>query len=289
MIDSQEKLVHTVRDLDWMNLLEIVTIVAGAWLLTVAVQVGVPWAANRLRPSMRLKLLPWIPVVRFLILLSAIALIVPIVVHPTLENMVFLFGALALAIGFAFKEYLSDVVAGVASIVERPYRPGDWIRIDDAYGEVVSVGLRSVTIVTPDDTMVFLPHSRLWNTNVYNANAGKRDLMCVADFYLHPDHDAAAVRQGLTDTALSSPYANLRRAITVVLAEEPWGTHYRLKAYPLDSRYQFEFVSDLTVRAKSVFAQLGARPVTLPAADGYQAEHTASAQPAAPRSRSRRR
>lgn len=269
MNDNEARLAHIVRHLDWTSALEIAVVIAGAWLLTVVVRAGLPWAADRLRPAGRMKILPWIPVLRFLILLAAIGVIVPIVIRPTLENMVVIFGALGLAIGFAFKDYLSDVIGGAVATIERAYRPGDWVRIDDAYGEVKSVGLRSLSIVTPDDTVVFIPHSKLWSTNVYNANAGKRDLMCVADFFLHPDHDAAAVRQGLADVAVTSPYVNLSRSIVVILADEPWGTHYRVKAYPVDSRYQFEFISDLTLRAKMVFARLGALPVTAPVANHY--------------------
>jgi small-conductance mechanosensitive channel len=279
MNDNEAELAHVVRHLDWTSALEIAAVIAGAWLLTIVVRAGIPWLADRLRPSGRMKILPWIPALRFLIMLAAIALIIPIVIRPTLENMVVIFGATGLAIGFAFKDYLSDVIGGVVAIAERTYRPGDWVRIDDAYGEVRSVGLRSLSIVTPDDTVVFIPHSRLWSTSVYNANAGKRDLMCVADFFLHPDHDAAAVRQGLADVAVSSPYVNLGRSITVILADEPWGSHYHVKAYPIDSRYQFEFISDLTVRAKMVFSRLGVRPAAVPVSQDYDSAPTRRAPP----------
>jgi len=270
MSENEQELVRIVRDLDWYSALEIALIIAGAWLLTRAAQRGLPWLAGRVRASLRMKILPWIPVVRFVILILALWLLVPILIRPTLENMVAVLGALALALGFAFKDYLSDVVAGIVAIGERTYRPGDWVRVEEAYGEVTSVGLRRLSLVTPDDTVVFVPHSKLWDTNVFNDNAGARDLLCVADFFLHPAHDAAAVRQSLKDMALCSPYVNLQRAVTVVLADEPWGTHYRLKAYPIDARYQFEFVSDLTVRARSLFAHLGAVPVAVPASKEYQ-------------------
>jgi small conductance mechanosensitive channel len=269
MNGEEANLVHLVRQLDWTSAMEIGAVIAAAWLLSGLLRTGLPWVVDRLRPSGRMKILPWIPVLRFMILLGAIGVIVPIVIRPTVQNLVVIFGAVGLAIGFAFKDYLSDVIGGVVAIIERAYRPGDWVRIDDAYGEVQAVGLRSLSIVTPEDTVVFIPHSRLWRTNVYNANAGKRDLMCVAHFFLDPDHDAATVRQGLADVAASSPYVNLERSIAVVLADEPWGTHYRVKAYPVDSRYQFELISDLTIRAKPVFARLGAVPVTVPVGKSY--------------------
>ncbi len=86
------------------------------------------------------------------------------------------------------------------------------------------------------------------------------------DFYLQPRHDQEAVRQKLHDVALASPFLALELPVTVLLAEEPWGTHYRLKAYPIDARDQFAFKSDLTLRGKSCLARLGAQPVGLPLA-----------------------
>jgi hypothetical protein len=32
-------------------------------------------------------------------------------------------------------------------------------------------------LVTPDDTVVFIPHAKLWNTKVFNGSAGRRDLL----------------------------------------------------------------------------------------------------------------
>jgi small conductance mechanosensitive channel len=111
-------------------------------------------------------------------------------------------------------------------------------------------------LVTPDDTTVTIPNMKLWQTNIYNANSGRRDLMCVADFFLEPRHNATQVRQNLYDVALTSPYLNLERPIQVIVAEKPWGTHYQIKAYPVDSRDQFQFISDLTIRGKSVLGEL---------------------------------
>jgi hypothetical protein len=82
----------------------------------------------------------------------------------------------------------------------------------------------------------------------------------VADFYLHPRHDAQSVRHKLRNVALTSSYLDLERPVTVVVSEKPFGTHYRLKAYPIDARQQFQFTSDLTVRGKEALSTLGAEP-----------------------------
>jgi hypothetical protein len=92
--------------------------------------------------------------------------------------------------------------------------------------------------------------------------------MCVADFYLHPEHDAARARQLLWDVALTSPYLHHADPVAVIVLEKPWGTHYRLKAYPVDGGQQFRFLTDLTVRGKAALQGMGARFAVAPAVPG---------------------
>ena len=153
----------------------------------------------------------------------------------------------------------SSLIAGVIAVGEMPYRNGDWIKVDGIYGEVRHVGMRTVQVVTPSDDVVSIPHSRLWDTPIFNTNDGAPRLQCIADFYLHPLDDAAQVQQVLADVALTSAFIHFGDAIAVVVHEKPWGTWYRLKAYPVDARHQFRFVTDLTVRGKAALIQLGVR------------------------------
>jgi small conductance mechanosensitive channel len=245
-----------LRDFQHIDFLQIFIILAVAWLSAKGVEIFLPWLAERLPGRLRLHILPSVPVLRLLILLVAIAEILPLIVNLTFHNSLAIIGASGLAVGFALKDYVSGIVAGIIAMYERPYRPGDWVQVDGAYGEVQSVKLRAMRLVTPDDTVVTVPNNKLWETNIFNANDGKRTLMCVADFYLEPRHDATLVRQLLHDVALTSPYINLDNPILVIVAEKPWGTHYQVKAYPVDSRDQFQFISDLTIRGKSVLREL---------------------------------
>ncbi|MEM5787107.1 MAG: hypothetical protein AAGU11_07295, partial [Syntrophobacteraceae bacterium] len=93
-------------------------------------------------------------------------------------------------------------------------------------------------------------------------NNARRELMCIADFYLYPKHDAAAVRQKLVEVALTSPYLQLSRPVIVIVAEKPWYTQYRLKAYPVEGRDQLLFTSDLTIRGKAALGKMGVEPAT---------------------------
>ena len=182
--------------------------------------------------------------------IAAIAIVVPILVEPNFENVVALLAAVSLAIAFALKDFISCVAAGIVTIIEHTYQPGDWIEVDGTYGEVKAIGVRAVHIVTADNTEVIIPHARLWSSSVFNASGGKRSLLCVTEFYLDADHDGAAVRQMLAGIGETSSYRKPQTSVTVVAAETPWGTRYKIKAYVNESREQFAMITDLTVRGK---------------------------------------
>lgn len=255
---------------EWGNIawVEAVLAILVAFALIAAVKLVVPRLAGWLPERFRFYILPWQPILRLVVLVALALYVAPIFIKPTVENVLAIGGALALAIGFAFKDYASSLLAGVVALYERPYRPGDWVTIEGTYGEVQGLGLRTVKVVTPDDTAVAIPHLNIWTEAIHNANSGQRDLMCVADFYLHPEHDGRLVRRALRDVALSSPYLQLGRPISVIAQEKPWGTHYRLKAYPIESRDQFRFVTELTVRGKALLRRHGVRFSVAPALAG---------------------
>ena len=158
MDDSQKTNLNQIfYGFEEINFLLIFLIIAGAFIAIVIVQRLLPKVAEKVPGRFRHYILPFIPIVRLFILLIAVFSVVPLIVRPSLQNFVAIFGAAGLAIGFAFKDYVSSLIAGVVAIYEQPYRPGDWVRIDDVYGEVKSLGLRSLQILTPDDTMVSIP------------------------------------------------------------------------------------------------------------------------------------
>ena len=104
-----------------------------------------------------------------------------------------------------------------------------------------------------------IPHSGLWSSSVANATSGNRSLLCVTRFFLHPDHDSLAVCHALAGLTETSVHWKPGSPTSVVVAEQPWGTEYKLKAYVNESREQFAFTTDLTVRGKSALQLLGVR------------------------------
>lgn len=253
-----------INDLQEISFTKIGMIIIGTWIAIFLVRKALPYLAERGPSQVRLYLLGAVPIIRLVLLTIAILWVFPIIFNVTFQNFLVIAGAASVAIGFAFKDYVSSLIAGIVAIIERPYRPGDWVEIGGDYGEVRSVGLRAIRVRTASDDVVTIPHDRIWKENISNANDGLQTLMCIADFYLDPKHDAVKVRAALRDVALTSAYLAYDRPVLVMLRETPIGTHYKLKAYPFDMRDQFNFVSDLTVRGKLAIADTGGVEVSAP-------------------------
>lgn len=78
-------------------------------------------------------------------------------------------GVLAVVIGFAMQSTLADLFSGIAINIERPYRVGHWIQIDNALtGQVVEINWRATRLRTADGNTVVLPNSKLAAAQIVN-------------------------------------------------------------------------------------------------------------------------
>jgi small conductance mechanosensitive channel len=252
------------RDWNEISFFWLAVAIVATWMAIAAVRFVSRWITRRLPARYRFHILPWVPVFRLVIIVIAVIEIAPLIIRPTGGNLLAMLGAVGLAIGFAFKDYVSSLIAGLVVVYEQPYRVGDWITVGGDYGEVRSVGMRAVELVTPGDTVVTVPHAKIWDTAIHNANGGQRAVQCVAQFFLAPAHDGNAVKRKLIDVAMTSAYLHFDRPVVVVAAQLPWGTRYLIRAYPVECREQFAFITDLTLRGNAALLSIGAQLVTAP-------------------------
>jgi small-conductance mechanosensitive channel len=77
-------------------------------------------------------------------------------------------GILTIAIGFASQTSASNLVSGLFLMAERPFVVGDWIKVDDVMGVVVSVDLLAVRIRLFDNSLVRIPNENIIKNRVTN-------------------------------------------------------------------------------------------------------------------------
>ena len=75
-------------------------------------------------------------------------------------------GIIGIALGFAAKDTLSNIIAGFFLFWDKPFVIGDLIEVSDEYGEVREITLRSTRIVTVDGKLISIPNSVMVNTKV---------------------------------------------------------------------------------------------------------------------------
>lgn len=81
-------------------------------------------------------------------------------------------GIVGMAIALAARETLANFFGGVSIFMDRPFRAGDYIVLDNGdRGEVMAVGMRSTKIQTRDDIMITIPNSVITNGKVVNQSS----------------------------------------------------------------------------------------------------------------------
>ena len=213
------------------------------------------WLSEKIAKEWRLRVKQFLPFLRMVLFTIVIITLMNLFLNLSKDNILAVTGTVAVALGFAFKDFASSIIAGIVGLFESPYGVGDRIKIGDHYGEVVSYGLRSVRIQTPDDNTVTIPHNKIWTEAVSNANAGELEAQVVTKFYFAHDIDIDLVKKILYRVAQTSKYTHLKLPIVVIMQEKPWGSVFKLKCYPLDARDEFIYQTDLITRAKQAFSK----------------------------------
>lgn len=77
-------------------------------------------------------------------------------------------GIVGIAIALAAQDILSNFLGGAMIAVDRPFRVGDRIKIEQYYGDVISVGPRSTRLKTLDNQIVTIPNTKVVNSFVIN-------------------------------------------------------------------------------------------------------------------------
>jgi len=147
-----------------MTLLVTVTIfkMIDAWSVLATEQAGRSRTGldNTLVPTLRKALKVFTGVVVFVVLVQNLGY--------SVSGLLGALGVGGLAVALAAKDTLANLFGGVTILIDRPFRPGDWITLPGADGTVEEIGLRSTRIRTFAKTLVSIPNSNLANATVEN-------------------------------------------------------------------------------------------------------------------------
>jgi MscS family membrane protein len=154
-------------------------------------------------------------------------------------------GVLGIAIGFAAKDTLANLFAGVFILADAPYKLGDFIVLESGErGRVTDIGIRSTRLLTRDDIEITLPNGIMANSKIVNETSGphaKRRLRIDIGVAYGTDLDQA--KSVLLEAARASP----------LLAAQP-GPSVRFRSFG-DSAVNFQvrgFIEEPVLHGRAV-------------------------------------
>ncbi len=127
------------------------------------------------------------------------------------EIMPFVAGAsvLGVAIGFAAKDTLSNLIAGVLLIMDRPFHVGDRIELWTApqgtatWGDVIEIGLRATKIRNSDNLTFVIPNNEIMRRDIVNYTASGDDIRLRIPIGIAYDADSELAKKIVREVALN--------------------------------------------------------------------------------------
>lgn len=170
-------------------------------------------------------------------------------------------GTIVVTVGLVLKDQAASVLAGITILIEKPFRVGDRVHFGGYYGEIKSIGLRSVRLTTLDDNEVTIPNSKFLTEPVASGNSGEFTMLVQQDFLIGHDQDIKKARQLVEEAMTSSCYFSMSKPWVVlvnqVVVDATLAVRLRAKAYVIELRYEKLFESDVTERVLSAFVEEG--------------------------------
>lgn len=142
--------------------------------------------------------------IRWIIIFIAFLVLCPYL-HLDLSGLMVAGGVVALAFSFACQNTLSNLVAGILLMFERPIAIGQDIKVGANSGYVEAIGLLATTLRTYEGIMVRVPNNTLFNSDItnYAAHVARRFDLAVDISY---SEDAAEAEKVILKVLDDYPY-----------------------------------------------------------------------------------
>lgn len=90
------------------------------------------------------------------------------VFHVNVAALVAGLGIGGIALAFAAKDSLENLIASFMVLIDKPFATGDWIKVDGVEGNIEKVGFRSTRIRSFDKSLIILPNKKLIDNSLEN-------------------------------------------------------------------------------------------------------------------------
>lgn len=166
--------------------------------------------------------------------------------------------ALLVGIGMGIQQVFHDFISGIILLTERKIEVGDTIKVEDTIGTVQDVSFRVTTVLTPDNTEIIIPNSKLTAERIVNLTHTQKIARYSVPVGVAYGTDARRVIEVLLDIANNYPDILRKPAPEVIFKELGESSlNFELLFYAHVSLKIYKIKSDLLLAIYERFAHEG--------------------------------
>ena len=173
-------------------------------------------------------------------------------------------GVVGLALSLAAKDTLSNLIAGVLLIMDRPFQVGDRIELWNApnetgtWGDVIEIGIRATKIRNPDNLVVVVPNNEIMQRDIINYTMSGQDIRLRIPFSVAYESDIERAKVLLIQAALEVKGVKPDPApIVIVRGFGPAEVNLQLRVWILEARNRRRIADEITGIVLEAFAREG--------------------------------
>ncbi len=248
-----EKLSSTCIDIAFRLIGAFIAFIIGRWLIRILMKhfpTGTkkrqfdPTARNFIENTVRTSL--------YIIMVITIVGILGI----PMASIITVVGSAGAAIALAMQGALSNLASGVALLVLKPMKLGDYIESGDFSGNVTDLGIFYTTLVTSDNRHITIPNSTLTTGTIINYSREKTRRLDIV-FQVDYSSDTEAVKALIMKTAVAHRYVLSDPAPFVRLTQlDSSSLNFSLRVWCLSENY-WDLKFDLTEQVKAALDENG--------------------------------
>ncbi len=173
-------------------------------------------------------------------------------------------GVAGIAIGFAAKDTLSNLIAGVLLIIDRPFEVGDRIEVWSApsgsasWGDVIDVGLRATKIKTTDNIVIIIPNNEIMKRDIVNYTIITAKIRVRVNVGIAYEADIGKAKTIMLDVARRMDWAAATPPPKVVVRNfGNSSVDLQLRVWIKEARRRMDTISFVIDHVKEAFDQAG--------------------------------
>jgi len=173
-------------------------------------------------------------------------------------------GVAGIAVSLAAKDTLSNLIAGILLIVDRPFRVGDRIELWQApnetgtWGDVVEIGLRATKIRNPDNLIFVVPNNEIMRRDIVNYTASGSHIRVRIPIDIAYDADADRAKKIVRRIAAETEGVEKTPEPKVIIRRfGESGVGMQLRVWIGEARRRRAVADSITDRVKHAFDEEG--------------------------------